>query len=348
MDRRIGRERGVARTSTRHFHRHAPTNGLPQQHDPVGRHAQALRGRGREVAQGPFGRFVTAGLRGRAAGRVPVPRVLDAVQCAAVFLEDRPQECRAPAQLVAIAVEEHEGGGVPVRDGEVHRDDRPGGVVDGVQGHHLRMCNGDTGVDVGRAKSSHGCIRREVWYACVCGFSVGCSHVARTAVNTRRGRGLDGDVSHGCVQGQLRRGQWQAAAMAAWARGWTAVEGGDRGAGHHSTAGHRGIDRGQGQAHEYSPPQREFMHRARTAFRYLNNFSRKWSIFEDLVNAVPWWKLLGEEVWQGVRAPWGELTCNRCSNRLKDDKSLHTRPSLHAATLPQSLLLCQVQFWAKA
>ena len=28
--------------------------------------------------------------------------------------------------------------------------------------------------------------------------------------------------------------------------------------------------------------------------RYLNNFSRKWSTFEALVNTVPWWKLLEE------------------------------------------------------
>ena len=44
--------------------------------------------------------------------------------------------------------------------------------------------------------------------------------------------------------------------------------------------------------------------------RYLNKCSRKWSPFEALVNTVPWWKLLGEEVWQVVRAPLGELTCN--------------------------------------
>ena len=36
--------------------------------------------------------------------------------------------------------------------------------------------------------------------------------------------------------------------------------------------------------------------------RYLNTFSRKWSTFEALVNTVPWWRLLGEELWQGVRA----------------------------------------------
>ena len=42
---------------------------------------------------------------------------------------------------------------------------------------------------------------------------------------------------------------------------------------------------------------------------------------------VPWWKLLGEELWQGVRAPLGELTYNRCGNRLKDDKLLHTNPN---------------------
>ena len=39
-------------------------------------------------------------------------------------------------------------------------------------------------------------------------------------------------------------------------------------------------------------------------------------MFEALVIIVPWWKLRGEEVWQGVRAPLGEFTCNQCSNRL--------------------------------
>ena len=34
--------------------------------------------------------------------------------------------------------------------------------------------------------------------------------------------------------------------------------------------------------------------------RDLNNFSSKWSTFEALVNAVPWWRLLGAELWQGV------------------------------------------------
>ena len=37
-------------------------------------------------------------------------------------------------------------------------------------------------------------------------------------------------------------------------------------------------------------------------------------------------EVAGEELWQGVRAPLGELTSNRCSNRLKDDKSLCTDP----------------------
>ena len=55
--------------------------------------------------------------------------------------------------------------------------------------------------------------------------------------------------------------------------------------------------------------------------RYLSNFSRKWSTFEAPVNTVPWWRLLREELWQGVRAPpLGKLTCNQCSNRLKEDK----------------------------
>ena len=31
-------------------------------------------------------------------------------------------------------------------------------------------------------------------------------------------------------------------------------------------------------------------------------------------------KLLGEELWQGVRAHLGELTCMQCSNRLTEDK----------------------------
>ena len=52
--------------------------------------------------------------------------------------------------------------------------------------------------------------------------------------------------------------------------------------------------------------------------RYLNNFSRKWSIFEALGNTIPWWKLLGGTL--------GELTWNQCSSRLKDDKVLHTNP----------------------
>ena len=39
-----------------------------------------------------------------------------------------------------------------------------------------------------------------------------------------------------------------------------------------------------------------------------------------------WWKVLGEELWQGVRAPLGGLTCNRCSIGLKDDKVMHNDP----------------------
>ena len=78
----------------------------------------------------------------------------------------------------------------------------------------------------------------------------------------------------------------------------------------------------------------EFTHRACTVHapsthrvRYLNDFSRKGSAFEALVNTVPWWRLLGEELWHGMRAPLSELTCNRCSDRLKGDKSLHTKPN---------------------
>ena len=29
---------------------------------------------------------------------------------------------------------------------------------------------------------------------------------------------------------------------------------------------------------------------------------------------------MGEELWQGVRAPLGELTCKQSSNRLKENK----------------------------
>ena len=39
--------------------------------------------------------------------------------------------------------------------------------------------------------------------------------------------------------------------------------------------------------------------------RYLNIFSRKWSTFEALVSIVPWWKLLGGEVWHAVTVPVG-------------------------------------------
>ena len=58
----------------------------------------------------------------------------------------------------------------------------------------------------------------------------------------------------------------------------------------------------------------------------LNNLSGKWSTAETLVNTVPWWKLLGEELWQGVGPPLGELSCNQGSHWLKDYKSLHTNP----------------------
>ena len=75
-------------------------------------------------------------------------------------------------------------------------------------------------------------------------------------------------------------------------------------------------------------------------FRYLNNFSRKWSTFEALANTGPWWKLLAEELWQGVRPPLGELTCNQCSNRLKDNKLLQTNPNCacgYAAQVPSAV-----------
>ena len=48
----------------------------------------------------------------------------------------------------------------------------------------------------------------------------------------------------------------------------------------------------------------------------------------------------------GVRAPLGEFTSNQCSNRLKDDRLLHTNP--YFACGNTALLQCQVQFWAKA
>ena len=60
----------------------------------------------------------------------------------------------------------------------------------------------------------------------------------------------------------------------------------------------------------------------------LNSFYRKWSTVEALANTVPCWKLLGEELWQDVRAPLGKLSCNQCSNRLKDDKLVHANPNL--------------------
>ena len=61
----------------------------------------------------------------------------------------------------------------------------------------------------------------------------------------------------------------------------------------------------------------EFAHRVRC----LNNFCRRWSTFEALVNTVPWYKLLGEELLQSVRVPLGELTRTLCSRRLKEDNS---------------------------
>ena len=50
----------------------------------------------------------------------------------------------------------------------------------------------------------------------------------------------------------------------------------------------------------------------------------------------------------GCNAPLGELTCNQCSYRLKDDKILHINPNLYVAALPNFLPQFQVQFWAKA
>ena len=55
---------------------------------------------------------------------------------------------------------------------------------------------------------------------------------------------------------------------------------------------------------------------------YLSNFCRKWSTSEALVNTAPWWRLLGEQLWQCGRAPLGDLTCNQRSSRLKED-NLH-------------------------
>ena len=87
---------------------------------------------------------------------------------------------------------------------------------------------------------------------------------------------------------------------------------------------------------------REGVHTLRAhCIRYLNNFSGKWSTFEALVNTVLWWRLLGEESWQGVGpAPLGELTCNQCSNRLKHGKSLHTNPGVacgYTAQVPSAV-----------
>ena len=81
--------------------------------------------------------------------------------------------------------------------------------------------------------------------------------------------------------------------------------------------------------------------------RHLNTFARQWSTFEALANTVPWWGLLNvANLWQGVRPPLGELTCNRCSDRPKDDKLLRANPNFAAP--PQSLMQCQGQCWAKA
>ena len=45
--------------------------------------------------------------------------------------------------------------------------------------------------------------------------------------------------------------------------------------------------------------------------------------------------LLEEELWQGVRAPLRELTCNQCSTRLKDDKVLHKNPNFACGYIAQ-------------
>ena len=74
--------------------------------------------------------------------------------------------------------------------------------------------------------------------------------------------------------------------------------------------------------------------RARTASNTLN-FSRKWSTFEALVDIVPWWRLVAEELWQGVRAPLGELSCHQCSTRLRDDEVLHTNPNFACGSTAQ-------------
>ena len=79
--------------------------------------------------------------------------------------------------------------------------------------------------------------------------------------------------------------------------------------------------------------------------RYFNNFSRKpLKPLQILYLGGSCW---GKRYGGDVRAPLRELTCNQCSNGMKDDKSLHTNPHLHVATLPKFLLQCQVQFWAK-
>ena len=72
--------------------------------------------------------------------------------------------------------------------------------------------------------------------------------------------------------------------------------------------------------------------------RYLNNVPQKWSTFEGLLNTVARWKLLGEQLWQGVRAPLGELTCNQCSKGLKDDKSLYNDSNFACAYTAQGTL----------
>ena len=48
----------------------------------------------------------------------------------------------------------------------------------------------------------------------------------------------------------------------------------------------------------------------------------------------------GEELWQGVRAPLGELTCDQHGNGLKDDKLLHTNPNFargYTAQVPSAV-----------
>ena len=91
------------------------------------------------------------------------------------------------------------------------------------------------------------------------------------------------------------------------------------------------------------------MHR----IRQLNNFSKKLSMSDALVNTVPQWRSPGEELAQGMRTPFGELklTCKQCSNRLKEDEK-NVRP-INKGTLQrtwheqkQGAHACGEHFWA--